>query len=173
MKTHRLLQGALLGAFAVIVPLQSVHGQARPDLAGTWHGTLINLPVRAGAPVVEVTVELGALPAADSSCVPWKTTYREQGVVRGVKDYRLCRGAGADDLSVDEGGGVVLPARLLGDVLVSAFKTGSLLLVTHLRVQGDTLTEEIMTIDDRPATDALVTMRPRSIQRLVLTRKRE
>jgi hypothetical protein len=73
---------------------------------------------------------------------------------------------------VDEGGGVVLPARLLGDVLVSAFKTGSLLLVTHLRVSGDTLTEEIMTIDDRPAADGLVMMRPRAIQRLLLTRER-
>jgi len=146
--------------------------QTRPDLAGSWRGTLVNLPLRAGAPVVDVTMELGALPASDSTCVPWKTTYREQGTVRGVKDYRLCRGAGPESLYVDEGGGVVLAARLVGDVLVSAFKTGPLLLVTHLRVQGDTLTEEIMTIDDRPATDGLVTLRPRGIQRLVLTRQR-
>jgi hypothetical protein len=39
-------------------------------------------------------------------------------------------------------------------------------------VSGDTLTEEIMTIDDRPAADGLVMMRPRAIQRLLLTRER-
>lgn len=172
MRVHALLQGALWVALAVIIPLRTSAAQSRLDLAGTWRGTLVNYPTRAGASAVDVTIELGALPAADSSCVPWKTTYREQGLVRGVKDYRLCRGTGPDDYAVDEGGGVVLPARLLGDVLVSAFKTGSLLLVTHLRVQGDTLTEEIMTIDDRPAGDGLVTMRPRGIQRLVLTRVR-
>lgn len=172
MKVRYLLQGALATALAVCFPLHALGAQPVPDLAGTWRGTLVNLPARAGAQPVDVSVELGAFPVADSTCVPWKTTYREQGTVRGVKDYRLCRGAGPDDLRVDEGGGVVLPARLLGDVVVSAFKTGALLLVTHLRVRGDTLTEEIMTIDDTPATDGLVTMRPRAIQRLVLTRQR-
>lgn len=172
MKAATLLQGAWWIASVVFVPLRTTAAQALPDLAGTWRGSLVNLPTRPGATAVDVTVELGALPTTDATCVPWKTTYREQGVVKGVKDYRLCRGAGGDDLSVDEGGGVVLPARLLGDVLVSAFKTGAFLLVTHLRVRGDTLTEEIMSIDDKPATDGLVTMRPRSIQRLVLTRQR-
>lgn len=172
MNARTLLQGAWLAALVVLAPLHATAAQSRPDLAGTWRGTLVNYPTRASAAAVEVTIELGALPTADSTCVPWKTTYREQGVVRGVKDYRLCRGAGPDEYEVDEGGGVVLPARLLGDVLVSAFKTGPLLLVTHLRVQGDTLTEEIMTIDDRPAADGLVTMRPRGIQRLTLTRQR-
>jgi hypothetical protein len=172
VKATTLLQGALCAALAVTMPLRTAAAQSRPDLAGTWRGTLVNYPTRPGAAPVDVTMEFGALPVADSTCVPWKTTYREQAVVRGVKDYRLCRGTGPDDYAVDEGGGVVLPARLLGDVLVSAFKTGPLLLVTHLRVQGDTLTEEIMTIDDRPAADGLVTMRPRAIQRLVLTRQR-
>lgn len=157
---------------AVTLPTKGMAAQSAPELAGTWRGSLTNHPARAGAAAVEVTIELGALPHTDSTCVPWKTTYREGGAVRAVKDYRLCRGRGADDLWVDEGGGVVLPARLLGDVLVSAFKTGTLLLVTHLRVRGDTLTEEIMTIDDRPATTGLVTLPPRGIQRLVLTRSR-
>ncbi len=172
MNARTLLQGAWLAALVVLTPLRTTGAQSRPDIAGTWRGTLVNFPTRAGAAPVDVTIELGALPQTDSTCVPWKTTYREQGEVRGVKDYRLCRGTGPDDYSVDEGGGVVLPARWLGEVLVSAFKTGSLLLVTHLRVQGDTLTEEIMTIDDRPAANGLVTMRPRGIQRLVLTRQR-
>jgi hypothetical protein len=154
------------------VATRPVAAQAAPDLAGQWRGTLINLPLRPNAPVVSVAVELGALPTTDNRCVPWKTTYTERDTVRGVKDYRLCRGTGAGDLFVDEGGGVKLTAQLLGDVLVSAFKTGRFLLTTHLRVRGDTLVEEIYSIDDKPATDGLVTMPVKSIQRLTLTRVR-
>lgn len=144
----------------------------RIDLAGTWKGTLVNLPTRAAAPAVEVEIELGALPDTAGRCVPWKTTYREGGVVRGVKDYQLCRGASPTDYVVDEGGGVRLRANLLGDVLVSAFKSGAILLVTHLRVRGDTLEEEIVTITDAPTDTGLVTMPARSIQRIVAVRQR-
>lgn len=143
-----------------------------PALAGTWKGTLVNLPGRPNAPVVSVTMELGAIPTADSSCVPWKTTYTERDTVRAVKDYRLCRGTGAKDLYVDEGGGVRLAAQLLGDVLTSAFKVGTSLLVTHLRVRGDTLEEEIISMTDKPATEGIVTMVATNIQRLRLTRVR-
>ena len=146
--------------------------QAVPDLAGTWEGTLVNLPRRDGAPAVAVTIELGAIPTADGQCAPWKTTYREAGVVRGVKDYRICRGAGATDLFVDEGNNVRLRANLLGDVLVSAFKAGTILLVTNLRVRGDTLEEEIVTVTDAPATDSLVSLSARSVQRIVAVRRR-
>lgn len=156
----------------LLLAARPVAAQAAPDWAGHWRGTLVNLPTRPNAPVVSVALELGALPTADSSCVPWKTTYTERDTVRGVKDYRLCRGSGPADLYVDEGGGVKLSAQLLGDVLVSAFKTGAFLLTTHLRVRGDTLVEEIYSIDDKPATDGLVTMKTRSIQRLTLTRVR-
>ena len=150
----------------------STPGVSRPELAGTWKGTLVNLPGRPNAPVVSITMELGAIPTADSSCVPWKTTYTERDTVRAVKDYRLCRGTGAKDLYVDEGGGVRLAAQLLGDVLTSAFKAGTSLLVTHLRVRGDTLEEEIISITDKPATEGIVTMVATNIQRLRLTRVR-
>ena len=157
---------------ALIVVSRPLAAQALPDLAGTWEGTLVNLPRREGAPTVNVTIELGSLPTTDGQCAPWKTTYREAGVVRGVKDYRICRGTGATDLFVDEGNNVRLRANLLGDVLVSAFKAGSILLMTHLRVRGDTLEEEIVTMADAPATDSLVTLSARSLQRIVAVRRR-
>ncbi len=159
---------------ATVVPVVSTPlvAQPLPDLAGTWEGTLVNLPSRVGAPTVAVTIELGAIPTATGQCAPWKTTYREAGVVRGVKDYRICRGADAGELFVDEGNNVRLRATLLGDVLVSAFKVGSILLVTHLRVRGDTLEEEIVSIADAPATDSLVTLSARSVQRIVAVRRR-
>ncbi|MBY0492096.1 MAG: hypothetical protein K2R93_19805 [Gemmatimonadaceae bacterium] len=173
---HHWKTGALLRSLMVLVMVSGrAAGQsapAVPNVAGVWRGTLVNLPLRPNAPTVAVTMELGAFPSADATCVPWKTTYTERDTVRGVKDYRLCRGTGPADLYVDEGGGVRLAAQLLGDVLVSAFKMGSLLLTSQLRVRGDTLEEEIFTVADRPASEGLVTLTARGIQRLTLTRVR-
>ena len=73
--------------------------------SGTWTGTLVNLPTRPDAPVIEVIRDIGPLPDRPGACTPWKTTYREAGVVRQVKDYALCRDAEGDGWSVDEGGG--------------------------------------------------------------------
>ena len=169
---HRTLLVIGLGALLTAPRGGGLSAQAAPDLAGRWQGTLVNLPIRPNATMVGVTMELGALPTTDSTCVPWKTTFTERDTVRGVKDYRICRGAGPADLVVDEGGGVRLLAQLLGDVLVSAFKMGNVLLTTHLRVRGDTLEEEIYSITDAPATDGLVSLRARSVQRMVLRRVR-
>ncbi len=159
----------LVAALLLLLPAP-LAAQAPPDWAGTWRGTLQNLPARPDAPRVDVEMELGAFPVADSACAPWRTTYREGGTVRQVKDYRLCRGRGPEDLVVDEGDGVRLPARWLGDVLVSPFKYGSTLLVVTTRVRGDELVEEIVTAADRPATDAIVGLEARGVQRLVLRR---
>lgn len=143
----------------------------RVDFSGTWTGTLVNLPGRPDAPVVDVVREIGPLPDRPGACTPWKTTYREGGVVRQVKDYALCRDADGDGWTVDEGGGVRLPARFLGDVLVSAFKYGALILTVRTEMRDGVMEEDIITADDRPATEGIVTMRPRSIQRLRLTRR--
>ena len=138
--------------------------------AGKWHGTLVNLPLRQGATAVEVTLELGEFPQADKSCAMWRTTYSEGGVVRQVKDYKLCRGTGADDLFVDEGDGVKLTARWLGDVLVTPFKYDNLLLIASTRLRGNVLEEEILTVDDKPTGKGVQPLRPRGLQRLELKR---
>ena len=150
----------------------AIHGQERaaPDWAGTWKGTLRNLPPRANAPAVEVVRELEPLPTKDQTCAQFRTSYFVAGKLDRVKDYRLCRGQGPDDLFVDEGDGVKLTARLLGDLLVSPFKVGQLLLVSTMRVRGDLLEEEILTADDQPATAGVVALRPRGVQRLELRR---
>lgn len=138
-----------------------------PAFTGTWTGRLTNLPERPNAPIVEVTREIGPVPDA-GGCTPWKTTYREGGQVRQVKDYRLCReGAG---WVIDEGDGLRLGARLLGDILVSSFKYGALLLVIRTEIRGDTMEEDIITSDDQPATAGIVSLTPRSVQRLRFTR---
>jgi dipeptidyl aminopeptidase/acylaminoacyl peptidase len=137
---------------------------------GKWKGTLKNLPAKPDAPVIEVTREIGAFPTADNTCSIFKTTYSEGGVVKQVKDYKLCRGTGADDLYFDENNGIKLSARLIGDALVSPFKFGNTLLVSTTRLRGEVLEEEILTVDDKPATMGALPMNAKGIQRLELRR---
>ncbi len=137
---------------------------------GVWRGTLTNYPTKPNALVIDVMLEIGPLPAADNSCSTWRTTYFEKGTVRQVKDYKLCRGTGADELFIDEGDGVKLTARMLGDVLVSPFKYDNILLMTTTRVRGDVLEEEILTAEDKPAVKGVIALAPRGLQRLVFKR---
>jgi hypothetical protein len=142
-----------------------------PDLSGVWQGTLTHIPARPGAAPMDVTVEIGPLPAADSACTPWRTTYAEGGTVRQVKDHRLCRGSGADDLYLDTGDGTRRTARWIGAVLVTPFKVGDALTVSSIRLRGVFLEEEILTVQDRPAVRGVQPLVPRGIQRLVLRRR--
>lgn len=140
---------------------------------GKWKGTLKNLPAKPDAPVVEVTREIGSFPTSDNSCTMFKTTYSESGVVKQVKDYKLCRGTGAEDLFIDEGNGTKLTAKLIGDALVAPFKYGNSLLISTMRLRGDTLEEEILTVDDKAATMGVQPMNAKSIQRIELKRVTE
>ncbi len=146
-------------------------GSVPTGWTGTWNGILTNLPAKAGAPVVGVKREIGGIPMADDSCTTWKTTYSENFVPRQVKDYRLCRGKGADDWFIDEGNGVRLSARWLDDVLVSTFTFDSTLLVATTRVRGDVLEEEILTAELKPAVTGVQSLPTRGLQRLSLTRE--
>jgi len=142
-----------------------------PDWEGVWKGSLTNFPVREGAKPVEVTTELGKFPDADGVCSRWRNTYKQEGREPMTKDYKLCRGKGPDDLYVDEGDGVKLTARWIGDVLVSPFRVDNLLLISSLRLHGDTLEEEILTVDDQPQAKGVTALKPKGIQRLNLKRQ--
>jgi len=132
---------------------------------GKWKGTLVNLPAKPGATPVDVMMEIGAFPSADNTCAKWKTTYSEGGEVKQVKDYKLCRGTGATDLYIDEGG-LRLPARVIGDALVCPFKADDILLVSTMRLRGEVLEDEILTVDDKPAIKGVLPMVPKGIQRI-------
>jgi hypothetical protein len=138
---------------------------------GQWQGTLQNFPTRPNSKPVDVNLEIGALPKTANSCTTWRTTYSESGQVRQVKDYRLCRGNSSEDWFLDEGNGIKLAAQWIGDVLVCPFKYDKLLLITTTRLQGDTLEEEILTIDDQPASTGVLPLKARNIQRLRFQRK--
>jgi hypothetical protein len=66
-------------------------------------------------------------------CRTWRTRHYETGVAKGLKDYRLCP-TDSDRLFVDEGDGVTVDGKLLGDVLVSPFEYERTLLFTQNRV---------------------------------------
>ena len=136
---------------------------------GKWKGTLTNLPAIPGATPFDVTMEIGPFPMADGACGAWKTTYSEGGEVKSVKDYRLCRGTGASDLYIDEGG-VRLAVRIIGDALVCFFKADDVLVVSTMRLRGEVLEEEILTVDDKPAIKGVQPMVPKGIQRIELKR---
>ena len=140
---------------------------------GKWSGKLTNLPVKPDAPLIEVTREIGAFPIADITCSTWKTTYSEAGAVKQVKDYKLCRGTGSGDLYIDEGNGTKLPARVIGDALISPFKYDNILLISTMRMRGEVLEEEILTVDDKPATTGVQPMQAKGIQRLDFRRVTE
>jgi hypothetical protein len=82
----------------------------------------------------------------------------------------LCRRPSGDQLYVDEGGGVELSATLLDDRLVWTFKYANILLLVVTRVSDNVMEEDIYTARDKPATDGVLTLDTRSLQRLVLTR---
>ncbi len=137
---------------------------------GKWRGVLKNVPAKPDAPVVEVEMEIGEIPTRDNTCGMWKTTYREAGVVKQVKDYKLCRGTGKDDLYLDEGNGIKLTARVYGDTLVIPFKYDEMLFVSTIRLRGETLEDEIVISDDKPAVKGALALTPKSIQRIELKR---
>ena len=160
-----------LACLCLCTTVQAQDARSLPQSwAGTWQGSLTNLPARAGAQPVEVTREIGEIPTEDEACTTWRSTYVENGEVRLVKDYRLCRGSGPDDWFIDEGDGIKLSSRWLDDVLVTPFKYDDILLIVSTRVRGDVMEEEILTVDDKPAIDGVQPMLPRSIQRMVLRR---
>jgi pimeloyl-ACP methyl ester carboxylesterase len=139
---------------------------------GKWTGKLTNVPATPGAIPVDVTMEIGTFPTADNSCGQWKTTYTESGTVKSVKDYKICRGTGADDIYIDEGG-VRLTARVIGESLIVPFKSGNVLLVSTTRLRGEAIEQEILTVDDKPATSGVQPMQAKGIQKIELRRVTE
>jgi hypothetical protein len=152
-------------ALPLLAAAPATAGEGIPGWEGKWTGVLVNLPGRPGAPEVRIERETGPWPAANA-CTPLVTRYSVAGRATQTKDYKLCRGAEPGDLWVDEGDGVTLSARLLGDVLVSPFKYGTILLVASTRVDGDRMVEEILSAKDAPATEAVVKLTATNLQRL-------
>lgn len=136
---------------------------------GKWSGKLTNVPAKPGSSPVDVALEIGSFPLTDNSCAKWKTTFTESGAAPVVKDHKICRGNGPDDLYIDEGSSR-LTARVIGDSLVIPFKSANVLMVSTIRLRGEVLEQEILSVDDKPAISGVQPMQAKGIQRIELRR---
>lgn len=139
---------------------------------GTWRGSLLGHhdgQVRELAPM-ELRVAVGEV----SKSVGWRLTYGS-GPAADVRDYRLVElDAKTGHYGIDEGGGVVLPARLCGDALVSVFAVSGSTLVVRYVWRGDHIDFELESVAASSASttgkDIQVWERP-SVQRARLWRQ--
>ena len=154
----------------VLFSTHTAQAQTMTEWEGTWEGTLSNYPDILDREI-DVVMEIGPIPDQYDACATWKTTYSEAGSVVQVKDYRLCSLNGMDEFEIDEGDGVRLKAAWLGGVLTAPFKYGDTLLISRMRLVGEVLEHDIVSMKDLPASEAVVSMMPRNIQRLRLTKK--
>jgi hypothetical protein len=150
-------------------PVYAQAPASEPDWAGRWRGELVNLPLRPGAAPVTVHAEIGPWPAV-GGCSTWRRSFESRDHPPVTKDYRLCHGPAAGNLHIDEGNGVRLASRLVGDTLVTPFKYGQLILLSSTRLRGEVLEEEIVTVDDKPAVEGPLALAARGIQRITLRR---
>lgn len=142
----------------------SILDHVQTNWTGMWYGTVEAYPEGETGTGWNVTLEIGPYPATDYTCTVWRSIFSEHGVIQTTKDYRFCRGCGADDLYIDEGGNVTIGSRWIADVLVSPFKYKGVYAVDQMRMRGDILEEEILITDDNPAIDnVVVSVRPQSI----------
>ncbi|CAF1323643.1 unnamed protein product [Rotaria sp. Silwood1] len=140
---------------------------AQTNWTGTWYGPMEAYPEGEIGSGWNVTLEIGPYPITDESCTTWRNTFTENGIVQGIKDYRFCRGYGAEDLYTDEGGGVTIAAQWIDDVLVSPFKYKGVFAVHRMQMRNDVLEEETLITDDNQASpEVVVSIRARSIHRI-------
>jgi len=168
MKTLLVFLVAALAALPVSG--QSKAADEVPAWEGVWEGELINIPPNPPFDGIHVTSELGKFPTVDDTCSLFRNTYKEGTEVKQVKNYKLCRGTGPSDLFIDENNGLKLPARLFGGMLVTPFKYGETIFVSIMRLEGETLIEDIHMIEDKPSVKGALPLVPKRVQRLSFRR---
>lgn len=145
----------------------------KPVLPAAWHGEWAGeLVVYAPDGEKKVPLTLVIVPVDGSDALTWKATYGGPKPV--VKDYKLLPGDKPGRFKIDEGGGLVLDARLDGDVLVSAFAVGEAVLTARYELRDGKLRQEVTSAkkagDKLPA--GVQGYEVVGVQRAVLTRKK-
>jgi hypothetical protein len=142
----------------------------KPDWSGTWRGLLTIDPPDAGPSGMEVTLELGPFPTAANNCTRWHSTYRKDGEVQAIKDYRLCRRNSDEDLFTDERNGIILATQWIGEALISSYKADNVFYIVTNRMRGDIFEEEIVTVDDTSISPGVQSLRTRAVYRTKMRR---
>ncbi|CAF0840421.1 unnamed protein product [Adineta steineri] len=151
-------------------PKSKPFGASQTNWTGNWSGVIEAYPEGEMGAGWTKTLEIGDYPMANYSCTTLRGIMKENDTVRITKDYRLCRGRGADDLYIDQGD-ATLAVQWMNDVLVAPFKFNGVFAVSRLRMRGDILEEEIVITDDTPAVkNVLVSVRARSLHLIQMRR---
>jgi hypothetical protein len=132
---------------------------------------MINIdPPDAGPANLEMTLELGPFPTVDNNCTMWRGTYRQEGRIVNIKDYRLCRRNSDEDLFTDERNGIILDTQWLGGELITPYKFENVFYTAVTRLRGDVLEDEIITVDDNSESKGVQSLRTRAVYRTVMER---
>lgn len=157
----------------LILPL-ATHAAAPLPLPAAWDGVWRGeIEVIAGGKVTHrAQMELRITPIAGSLAKTWMQTYSGQP----PRNYEIRPAEGGEGRFVmDEKNGVLLDEQLVGNTLLSAFRTGGVLLTSRFELRGEELEIEIATFGEQlanAATQPEVAALPfRSIQRGVLHRQ--
>ena len=134
---------------------------------------MIIYPPEAGPTNLEVTLKLGPFPTVDNNCTMWHSTFRREGKVEAIKDYRLCRRNSDEDLFTDERNGIILDTQWIGGILATPYKADNVFYMAVTRMRGDILEDEIMTVNDTMASQGVQSLRTKVIYRTEMKRVKE
>ncbi|UJR29453.1 hypothetical protein I4U23_010665 [Adineta vaga] len=133
----------------------------KPDWSGTWRGIIRTDPIDAGPTNIELTLELGLFPTMENNCTKWYGTYRQNGTIQVIKDYKFCRKTTENDYFIDEQNGIILDAQWIGNALVSSYKVDGIFFIAIDRMRENILEEEIWTIEDKNTNENVKSLRTR------------
>lgn len=121
---------------------------------GEWQGEMVNL--RGGKPANPIPVALRIRPLADGT-IEWRTLYNND-LDRGLKDYRLIPDpSDSSKYTMDEQNGIMLPLRLLDDVMLGPFELGGLRFLSRYFIDpGHTLRHEVIVWNDETSTTSSI-----------------
>ena len=140
---------------------------------GMWYGEIAAYPEGAPGNGWNVTMRIVLYPRTVNSCTTWSSIFTEHSVVKLTKDYRFCRGPGAEDFYIDEGTSKAA-GRRIHNIFVSGMKVDGLHATVTLRMRGGVLVEEIVMTDDPVVENKsiLVSALPRTLNVKTLRRQR-
>lgn len=138
------------------------------DFAGKWQGTLrLHEGLDAGAKEVELMLDVRPDPGGSGSL--WRFTQSRQP----PRERRVVESnAELGEYLIDEGDGVVLPARFLADTLVWRFKTAGQMFLARMRFRPEVIDYEILAgpVDAAPPGEDVDGLRVNGLQRATLRR---
>lgn len=168
MNSHAVL------ACGMLVALSSLSAQAQglAGWEGTFRGPCTNLRGGASTSNVDFTMERSIIKIPGTDRYEWRSTFNGGEPGTG-KNYQLVSvQPAAGRYQIDEGGGVRIDSYLSGNTLYSHFEVGNVQITNIERLEGDRLTTELLSFENRALSPnaAVKSFRFQVNQRCVLER---